>query len=327
MGNMRHPKSANTPFDKNLYVNACETCHMPKATATGFPMHVWRVNTDAAYSSFPTKAEFYGGSCSVNATNAASLSSAGCTTTTNGGGGVWTGVTKKTIGVTDASVTDYAGAVSVDVDLACGQCHGGATGTVRAGAFYISKANLANFAKAIHDGGTPPPPPALNTAPTSAGTTTVAGWVVTLVDSSSDTETAQADLKVFVNWGDGKAGVISAGSTTTHTYTRARLYTIVQTVTDKGDSAGQNVKINTKKYAPMFVPTRVNVGGTATTGTSVTLKKNGHTVKYVKAAGGAYNFSNVLPGTYSIRAYLKSTGTTTTAPFAVDATDVTVALP
>ena len=116
-------------------------------------------------------------------------------------------------------------------------------------------------------------------------------------------------------------------TSTTHTYTRAKLYTIMQVATDTGDANGVNVKIGTKKYAPIFVPTRVNVGGAATTGTFISLKKNGHTVKATKAASGAYNFSNVLPGTYTIRAYLSTIGTTTVAPFAVVDTDVTVALP
>ena len=329
MGTIAHPKTANTPFDANLYASACESCHMPKATSGGMPMHIWRINSSAAYSTFPTKAEFYGGVCSGNTgTNpsAAQVSSAGCTAQ----GGTWTANAKKTIGVADASVTDYAGAVSVDVDAACGQCHGGSAGpgALRAGVnLYINKANLAEFAAGIHEGGVPPAPPALNTPPTAAGTATLAGWTITLADSSSDAETAAADLKVSINWGDGKVSVITAGTTTTHTYTRAKFYTIMQVATDTGDANSVNVKIGTKKYAPMFVPTRVNVGGAATTGTFISLKKNGHTVKATKAVAGAYNFSNVLPGTYTIRAYLSTIGTTNIPAFDVVDTDVTVALP
>ena len=39
---------------------ACESCHMPKATEGGFPIHLFRINTDVSYSTFPTSAEFLG---------------------------------------------------------------------------------------------------------------------------------------------------------------------------------------------------------------------------------------------------------------------------
>jgi len=86
-----------------------------------------------------------------------------------------------------------------------------------------------------------------------------------------------------------------------------KLFTIVQTVTDQGDSVGGNVKSNTKKYTNVAVPTRVAVGGTAATGTVISLRLGNHTVKYTKAVGGAYSFTGVLPGTYTIRSYLKAT--------------------
>ena len=39
---------------------------MPKSTDEGLPMHLWRINTDANYSTFPTQTAFYGGICSIN---------------------------------------------------------------------------------------------------------------------------------------------------------------------------------------------------------------------------------------------------------------------
>lgn len=47
-----HPTVAGTPWDLS-HVNACEVCHMPKAAGAGFPIHLWRISTDAAYSTFP----------------------------------------------------------------------------------------------------------------------------------------------------------------------------------------------------------------------------------------------------------------------------------
>jgi hypothetical protein len=119
---MTHPTNANSPFDTSLYVNACEVCHMPKATSGGFPMHLWRINTDESYSTFPTAAEF------------ATLK-------------IGRGVSK------DGSA---ANAVWVDVDLACGQCHGGGASeatpayAVRDGVPYVSKAELSVYAETIH---------------------------------------------------------------------------------------------------------------------------------------------------------------------------------
>jgi carboxypeptidase family protein len=64
---------------------ACITCHMPGG------MHLWRINPNASYSTFPAAA--------VSSTVNANTSPAG----------------------------SYANAVWVDLDLACGQCHGGGT--------------------------------------------------------------------------------------------------------------------------------------------------------------------------------------------------------
>ena len=95
-----HPTGAGTPWDTSEHVNACEVCHMPKATSAGFPIHLWRISTDAAYSTFPTAAEFG---------------------------------TKKNANV------DAAGKIWIDAGIACNQCHK-AGGPANAAAFTVAQA-------------------------------------------------------------------------------------------------------------------------------------------------------------------------------------------
>ena len=76
------------------------------------------------------------------------ISSANCTTT--GVGGTWTAATKTRSAQTAPDGT-YTNAVWVDLDLACGQCHGGSIGTTTYnGAPYISKTALAAAATGMH---------------------------------------------------------------------------------------------------------------------------------------------------------------------------------
>jgi len=57
-------------------------------------------------------------------------------------------------------------------------------------------------------------------------TITQSGWTVTVIDSSTDSETAQSALGVTVDWGTGTPSTGSGGSTFTHTYTVAGTYYI-----------------------------------------------------------------------------------------------------
>ena len=143
---MNHPTGADTPANGNLTsAAACGKCHMwrngycvgatppPAAGAfyneaaclanggtftEGLPSHLWRINTDDTYSTFPTPAQ-------------------------------WNAGTRKANTAADGS---YANAVYGDVDLACGQCHGGGFGMDGkiAAAPYYDKATLAGLAKNIH---------------------------------------------------------------------------------------------------------------------------------------------------------------------------------
>jgi hypothetical protein len=51
LSKINHPGGSGTPL-ANVSTDptqACEICHMPKSSASGSPMHLWRVNTSAAY--------------------------------------------------------------------------------------------------------------------------------------------------------------------------------------------------------------------------------------------------------------------------------------
>jgi hypothetical protein len=297
---------------------------MPKPTAADFPMHVWRINSNAAYSTFPTFAEF-NGICSIGTL----ITKATCTPA----GGNWTDPTNKNANAA-ADDKGYAKAVWVDLDLACGICHGGSSTTTHNGAMYFNKATLAAFAKSMHTG----PQPAVLSAPTvSHSVPTQNSWSVTFTDKSTF-DPAATMKNVSVNWGDGgAANVCQAGtggstgipcvclsncnvetkaplSTFTHTYSplRVRSYSISQAVSD-----GVNPVSPTSRTAfKVNVPQRLTVSGivTSSTGTAMSsarvyLKLNGHTRKVVTTSGsGAFSFTGVLPtalpaDSYSIRVY------------------------
>jgi predicted CXXCH cytochrome family protein len=109
-----HPNGANSPFDTGGDLNgACAVCHMSQA------YHLFRISTDPSYSTFPSAAQIYqaGGQSSPNTAPDGLIPNA-----------VW-----------------------ADVDLACGQCHGGSgLFPTAATAPSFSKASLAGNARCIH---------------------------------------------------------------------------------------------------------------------------------------------------------------------------------
>ena len=108
-----HPHGAGTPFEdvEHEPMEACVSCHMPGG------VHMFRINTDPTYSTFPMPA-------AMAAATSASTAPDGA----------------------------YSKAVWVDLDAACGQCHGGGasnvktTGTVAAGSASLTVASAAGFA-------------------------------------------------------------------------------------------------------------------------------------------------------------------------------------
>jgi hypothetical protein len=232
-----------TPFDTTMYESPCVVCHMAtQAQANGdqnsMPVHEWRISTDANYSTFPTTAQFYGGSCDKHTgavQNAPYLpvvylsdtSSANCTAAT----GTWTAVTQDRNAQT-APDGAYTKAVWVDLDLACGQCHGGSFGAteVHNGAPYMNKAGLAAAADGMHNGvsNAPVTPPSIDcgaTLPIQVGP----GGMITI--NPAVTSGSSSGETVVVAWGDGVVVRHPADAAGPFTHT----YGTVKPFTDNGD--------------------------------------------------------------------------------------------
>ncbi|MBI5443691.1 MAG: PKD domain-containing protein, partial [Deltaproteobacteria bacterium] len=111
--NLMHPAGPGTPLEKAEEdpMEACVMCHMPEG------QHLFRISTDAAYSTFPPAQ-------TLTANTAANTAPDGT----------------------------YQNAVWVDLDAACGQCHGGGTanakttGTIATGSAALTVASTTGLA-------------------------------------------------------------------------------------------------------------------------------------------------------------------------------------
>jgi len=143
MNTINHPMGPGTPFPTGApsdVPGACIVCHMQAALGRA-NSHLFRINSDANYRTFPTAAQFYAG---VTAP------------------GTEPDVSEKT-GLT------YTPATWLDVDLACGQCHVGGDGITNPynltlppgmpGAHAYTRSQLAYWASVMHppDPGVPAP--------------------------------------------------------------------------------------------------------------------------------------------------------------------------
>ena len=115
----QHSTGPGTPFEnvESDPSSPCVTCHMPAAATGDPPSHLFRINVDPAYSTFPTSAEFLGN-------------------------------TKKIANT--APDGTYTNAVWTDLDIACGQCHGGGVNGSGGKFLPMSKKTLALHAKDMH---------------------------------------------------------------------------------------------------------------------------------------------------------------------------------
>jgi hypothetical protein len=243
LSKINHISGTGTPLA--FGTRSCEVCHMPKPTSEGFPMHLWRINSDPAYDTFPSQSEFYGGICSKNPMDpdtgypinttpelcAADLSG-------DGNPGVWTAALKDRRAKTAPDIT-YAAAVWVDIDLACGQCHGGSKGpsAVTNNAPYMDKDTLAGVAVNTHlnQGFNIGPTASMDLAaidrrPAVNGLQVFTGDTVTVTDTSLDLNGDLSSIKVA--WGDSTSVTIAPGGTATHTYGNTGGKTITLTATD-----------------------------------------------------------------------------------------------
>ena len=245
---MNHPTGADTPANGNLTsAAACGKCHMwrngycvgatppPAAGAfyneaaclanggtftEGLPSHLWRINTDDAYSTFPTPAQ-------------------------------WNAGTRKANTAADGS---YANAVYGDVDLACGQCHGGSFGMDGkiAAAPYYDKATLAGLAKNIHQD---MPAAAFGWVPDSTTSKQVNFNAAATVCPSLSTCSYAWDF------GDSSTGT---GVTPTHTYATTAPETVTLTVTgDDGSDCNTTKASVTHSVTPIILNQAPVVGRSA----------------------------------------------------------------
>ncbi|HEY2988918.1 MAG TPA: hypothetical protein VGL11_14395 [Candidatus Binatia bacterium] len=194
LAKMNHPDGAGTALNwVSEPSEACVTCHMPKATSSGLRMHLWRINTNTDYATFPTATEF-----GVGATASKKIANA-------------------------APDGTYTNAVWVDVDYVCGQCHGGSFGptATKNEAVYMDKASLSEWAKNMH----------INARPNVSFTTDIDHYTVTLTDTSTD-DSFFPDNAVTVKWGDGTSSTGDAGSVFSHTYPTTANFKIVYSVRD-----------------------------------------------------------------------------------------------
>jgi hypothetical protein len=215
-------------------------------------------------------------------------------------------------------------------DRTCDQCHGGGsnpagpyTGTLIATAPWLSSAALGNMGLSIH---TALASQTTATPLVSHGTVAINGWTVTFSETSSDPDNT-VDV-VTVNWGDGviEKKDTTPGTTFSHDYSRLwtrpsptgpfvdaganpnprpRIFTITHSVTDKVKPTlvvKESIKVNVPQRFTVSGVVRAADGTTPMLGATISLKLNGHTVKYAK--GSSFNFTNVLPGgPYTIRVY------------------------
>jgi hypothetical protein len=198
----------------------------------------------------------------------------------------------------------YTNAAWVDVDLACGQCHGG-SGAAKPGVPYFTKGQLAIAARNIHQivAPTNAPPVASETCDFNANT-----WTVTVTDTSTDDHNAIA--QETVNWGDGSVVADDRSAPFgpfLHTYIGAGVYPIThKAIDDVGQLSAHGCTASPVYFSITGVVTNNYPGNTATvTGATVTVTNtvSGIIVDAVTSGvGGAYSVAFLKPGSYTVTA-------------------------
>jgi hypothetical protein len=268
---LNHPTGTGTPVeDENVKTEGCVVCHMALYAGQSQTPHLFRINPSATYSTFTTN--------NVNTEPQGS----------------------------------YTKAAWIDVDLACGQCHGGSAGSgaTKNSAPYMDKTTLAGYAGSIHNG----VPTVVAPTPSIAGHVAYDSlsadscFVLSVTDTSTPGGSAKLSSVTF-NWGDGTASTVltggSIGGVASHTYLKAGSYTVTQTATDN-DGGTASVQYYASGTAPQILghvyksDTTTGVGGAMVWverwNCAATAKLNTYLVG--TNASGAYQFKNILPGTY-----------------------------
>jgi len=252
LANMNHPFGSGTPLgDGSDPAAACVKCHMPLATSGGFLMHIFRINTNVNYYTFPTAAQYYGNT-QKNANTAPEIDN----------------YTPASSGNT------YNNAIWVDIDAACGQCHGGSK-TLTNGINQYSKLELASDAYNMH-----------NELPLPRFT----GYTDPSVSYQVNFNATQtfcpngATCTYSWNFGDGSAPVVNGGAIISHAYTGIITpQTVVLTVTAAFPVNGAYFAFNTTNTASISVtPITVNQPPVALGLSGLTI--TGNTVSFTDAS-------------------------------------------
>jgi hypothetical protein len=200
----------------------------------GLSAHVFRISTDPDYSTFPKQVEgvWTPGICSDPSYTTRDACVAA--------GKSWAGV------ASSAPEPDgtYANAVWVDLDLACGQCHGGGIDGSGAKVFPLTKKQLAKYAKGMHEAVSPNARPEVGVA----GSLAVNGRTVSFTDNSTCAQHEQYELSITVKWGDWAVSKGQAGATFSHTYGKGGKFTITHTAEEPhGLKASEKFKVKMPK--------------------------------------------------------------------------------
>jgi len=149
LSTINHPQGPGTPFSTANINDACVTCHMVAANGRA-QSHLFRINADGNYRTFPTPDQLYN-------QNITPLST--------------------TPEVSPMDGTTYGPAAWLDVDLACGQCHVGNDGVTNPygltfppglpGAHNYTRSQLSFWAANMHNSDPAVPAPAFAPSPTT----------------------------------------------------------------------------------------------------------------------------------------------------------------
>jgi hypothetical protein len=215
--------------------------------------------------------------------------------------------TYATMGATRANTAPdgaYAEAAWVDVDLACGQCHGG-SGSAQPGMPYFTTSQLAIAAVGMHGSstGTNAPPLAAETCSLDANT-----WTMTVTDASSDDHDAISQQTL--TWGDGSPVIqdrTAPFGPFVHTYIGAGTYQIThRTIDDVGQMATHTCLAEPVPFTISGTVTNIYASHNATlAGATVTVARvaDGLTAGTAQSdANGAYSVGGLKPGAYVVSA-------------------------
>ncbi len=131
MQTIAHPVGVGTPFPTGTsadFPGACFTCHMQGASGVA-QSHLFKINPNASYYTFPTAAQFYAGNTALNPDPTATVLYPTVTLVN----GTYTYGSLTSYGTPSPAMINttasWGTAVANDVDVACGQCHTGGNGT------------------------------------------------------------------------------------------------------------------------------------------------------------------------------------------------------